>query len=67
MGASIHRRPGHNLLFASVLHLLINLGLLFLMDEENGQAMPMAAFGVACVTVYAFSTMWPRRGRDGIP
>jgi membrane protease YdiL (CAAX protease family) len=59
MGVSIRRRPGHNLLFASVLHLLINLGLLFAMDEENGQAVPMVAFGVACVTVCAVFTMWP--------
>jgi membrane protease YdiL (CAAX protease family) len=51
IGTAIRRRPGHNLLFASVFHLSINLGLLLLMDEEGGAVMAMVVFAVACATV----------------
>ncbi|MDQ2956032.1 MAG: CPBP family intramembrane metalloprotease [Actinomycetota bacterium] len=52
VGVTIGQR-GHNLVLASVFHLLINLGLLFLMNEENGDVMAMVVFGGACVAMCA--------------
>ena len=41
MGVAIDRAGGQNLAIAAVFHLLVNLGLLFLLDEEDGDATAM--------------------------
>jgi len=51
---------GNNLLIAASFHTLINLGLLLLMDEENGSVPAMTTFAVACLVSLL---PWVRPGR----
>ncbi|KAA0022455.1 CPBP family intramembrane glutamic endopeptidase [Antrihabitans cavernicola] len=53
MAALIERAPGGNLLIAGTFHWLINIGLLLLMNEEDGKALPMIVFAVMCAAVAA--------------
>ncbi|MDT9692769.1 CPBP family intramembrane metalloprotease [Streptomyces sp. P9(2023)] len=41
----------YRLLLAGGFHTLVNLGLLFFMDEESGAVLPMLCFGLSCLVV----------------
>jgi membrane protease YdiL (CAAX protease family) len=69
MGLAIDRAGGHNLAIAATFHLLINLGLLFLLDEENGDATAMWVFALmsaAVAGVWAVAHRRPRGRRTAV-
>ena len=48
LGVSVQRSGGWNLAASAVFHLLINLGLLFFLDEEDGDTAALWTFALMC-------------------
>jgi membrane protease YdiL (CAAX protease family) len=61
MGLAIHRAGGHNLALAATFHLLVNLGLLLLLDEEDGDTTAMWVFALTSVLLAAAWALADRR------
>lgn len=53
MAVLLERAPSGNLLIAGTFHWLINIGLLLMMNEEDGTALPMIVFAAMCAAVAA--------------
>lgn len=64
MGLAIRRAGGHNLVIAGTFHLLANLVLLFLLDEEDGDPTAMWTFALTAAVLAAVWTLADRRCPD---
>ncbi|MFB7476935.1 CPBP family intramembrane glutamic endopeptidase [Kitasatospora sp. NPDC056184] len=64
LGLALEGVRAHRLLLAGGFHTLVNLGMLLTMDEEDGAALPMVLFGVACLLAAVPWVLRARRRRS---
>ncbi|MEV4196274.1 CPBP family intramembrane glutamic endopeptidase [Streptomyces toxytricini] len=67
MGWALDGAGASRLLLAGGFHALVNLGMLLLMDEEDGAVLPMALFGLSCLAAAVVWTACGAGRRSGPP
>ncbi|MFE6872223.1 CPBP family intramembrane glutamic endopeptidase [Kitasatospora sp. NPDC057692] len=67
LGLALEGVRANRLLLAGGFHTLVNLGMLLTMDEEDGVALPMVLFGVACLLAAVPWLLRARRRSGSLP